>query len=240
MQPVKNIQFKFQCPQQINRMQAQPNGWFCQSCQKSVTDFSAMGNDEIIKKLTTAGHLCGSFKEGQMEALNAYLAQDIPPKFNWKQLSIAAAFISILPFTNAVAKPPVPVKTAQGPHFFKHSAVDSTVAQKYITGKVIDQADKTPLRDVKVNIDGTKIYTTTDQNGEYRIKIEENKNVILRYTFPRFEPQRVAVNTSKGTRYDVSLKHEVMMLGEIVITPPLYKQVYDTVARPLKKLFCER
>lgn len=54
----------------------------------------------------------------------------------------------------------------------------TAVAQKTVTGKVTD-ANGTPLSNVSVIVQGTKVGTTTDNNGNYTITVPANGKVLL-------------------------------------------------------------
>jgi hypothetical protein len=80
-------------------------GRFCQSCQKTVVDFTQLTDQQTIELLASTGNTCGRFAVGQLERVNTGL---IPPQkvssFSWKKFSIAAAFIGFVPFITAEAQ----------------------------------------------------------------------------------------------------------------------------------------
>jgi hypothetical protein len=63
-------QLEFSCPESWNAMSPQEGGRYCGSCEKVVTDFSKMSNEEILRQMHLSNEVgaCGSFKAYQLEA----------------------------------------------------------------------------------------------------------------------------------------------------------------------------
>jgi hypothetical protein len=56
------------CHENWSNMTFEAQGRFCQSCSKTVTDFSSMSDTEILKFLsTTSGSTCGRFTSDQLD-----------------------------------------------------------------------------------------------------------------------------------------------------------------------------
>ena len=69
------------CHEDWKNMTAIEQGRFCQSCQKTVTDFSLMTDKEILLYLSNKGiAVCGRFTNDQ---LNRNLAPDQKKKYYW-------------------------------------------------------------------------------------------------------------------------------------------------------------
>lgn len=62
-------QLEFSCPENWEKMTPVEGGRFCGSCEKVITDFSGMSNEEIIRQINSSGDhkSCGSFKAYQLE-----------------------------------------------------------------------------------------------------------------------------------------------------------------------------
>jgi len=106
---IKQISISNPCTQNWADLEIVEHDRFCQSCQKTVTDFTKLTNGQIIEALCLSGNTCGRFSVGQLERVNAVL---IPPQktssFSWKKFSIAAAFIGLVPFVKAQAQVKTP------------------------------------------------------------------------------------------------------------------------------------
>ena len=61
-------QLEFSCPEKWNSMSPKNGGRYCGSCEKVVTDFSRMSNEEIVSTMNSSNAgACGSFKAHQLE-----------------------------------------------------------------------------------------------------------------------------------------------------------------------------
>ncbi|WP_139112904.1 hypothetical protein [Mucilaginibacter sp. PPCGB 2223] len=87
-------------------------GRYCQSCQKKVTDFTKLTNQQIIEALSLSGNTCGRFAIGQLENVNAGLMPQRTSSFSWTRFSIAAFFIGCVPFIKVHAQAKTPVHAA--------------------------------------------------------------------------------------------------------------------------------
>jgi hypothetical protein len=94
---ISHISIPTPCTQNWADMDIAEQGRYCQSCRKTVTDFSSLTNDQILKTLSASGDTCGRFAFGQLDILNSTLVPQKPSRFSWKKLSIAAAFIGLIP-----------------------------------------------------------------------------------------------------------------------------------------------
>lgn len=102
---------------------------------------------------------------------------------------------------------------------FNILTVDEATAQNttdaiVVTGQVTSSASGEGLPGVNILIKGTNKGTTTDINGEYRIKVEGHENVLV-FSFVGFITQEIMV----GNRdvINVSLKSDVSQLKEMVV-----------------------
>ncbi len=56
------------CQESWGKMHAAPNGRFCDSCSKSVVDFTNMSEREINERMRNSGaHMCGRFRNDQLD-----------------------------------------------------------------------------------------------------------------------------------------------------------------------------
>jgi TonB-dependent starch-binding outer membrane protein SusC len=86
-------------------------------------------------------------------------------------------------------------------------------AAQTISGRVTDETDA-PVPGVNVLVKGTTVGTTTDNDGRFRLEVE-NENAILVFSFIGYETQEVAVGTR--TTIDVRMTPDVQSLSEVVV-----------------------
>lgn len=85
---------------------------------------------------------------------------------------------------------------------------------KTVTGKVTDEKDKTPLSGVSVIVKGTKIGTSTEADGSFRLQIPSNAKTLL-FSFINYTD--VEVSIGNNTTFNVSLSSKDLNLQEVVV-----------------------
>lgn len=106
MNMVKGITIPKPCHQQWEQMIPVNDGRHCESCCKTVTDFTEMSTEAVIAALSSKGNLCGRFETGQLANINALLKRPLSSEISWRKLSIAAAFAGVFATFQAAAKIP--------------------------------------------------------------------------------------------------------------------------------------
>ena len=82
-----------------------------------------------------------------------------------------------------------------------------------IHGRVVKTTGE-PLQNVSVLIAGSKIGTTTDNNGYFTLTVSDNRNVVLEISSVGFETQKVKVG--KQTELNIILEEAQTGLNEVV------------------------
>ena len=91
-----------------------------------------------------------------------------------------------------------------------------TVNSVTLTGQVTDQSN-TPLPGVTVLVKGTKLGTSTDPEGNFKLSLPQQENIILIFSFIGMESQEVPVGDPKKP-IKVILKETAENLKEVVVT----------------------
>ena len=91
-----------------------------------------------------------------------------------------------------------------------------TVKSVTLTGQVTDQSN-TPLPGVTVLVKGTKLGTSTDPEGNFKLSLPQQENTILIFSFIGMESQEVPVGDPKKP-IKVILKETAENLKEVVVT----------------------
>jgi hypothetical protein len=87
-------------------------------------------------------------------------------------------------------------------------------AQTQISGKVKDAKDE-PVPGVSVLLKGTKIGTTTDLNGDFKLRTDSKQGVLVISSIG-YTPQEI--NIDGQTEFIVKLIDDSKFLGEVVVT----------------------
>jgi TonB-linked SusC/RagA family outer membrane protein len=88
-------------------------------------------------------------------------------------------------------------------------------AQKTVAGKVQNDATKKPLPGVTVKVKGTLKGSVTNKDGAFTIAMPAGSNVL---TFESIGMKRQEVTVGDASEISVSMKEDVMLLEEVVVT----------------------
>ena len=86
-------------------------------------------------------------------------------------------------------------------------------AQHSITGKVLDATNQEPIPFASVTIKNVKSGTTTDNNGNFTLKV--NNNDILIVSFMGYETKEVNIGTQK--KVTILLSESSVLLDAVVV-----------------------
>lgn len=188
-----NIEIPNSCHENWNGMQPNQQGRHCLSCQKTVVDFTAMGDAELINFFTKKKeNVCGRF-------FNEQLNRDIlipQKKYNWFKLlirfTIPALLLSIKGSVKATTN-----KNHKTEVFPRNKIIqgDTIIINKNIvTGKLIDEKEQ-PLANIPIVVKGTKIGTTTNEYGYFELKNPLKFPFVLSVNADCFMNTEIIVNT---------------------------------------------
>jgi hypothetical protein len=131
MARTQSINITKPCHELWQQMVPVDGGRHCQSCCKTVIDFSAMTDKEIISYLGRQTNVCGRFDDHQLNRLNRQL-QDSKPSYSFfRKIAIAATVLMAIPFVKANAQKKH--KTEQAPVKFKHRDT-LAITPQHLTG----------------------------------------------------------------------------------------------------------
>jgi TonB-linked SusC/RagA family outer membrane protein len=85
-----------------------------------------------------------------------------------------------------------------------------------ITGKVTDDAGD-PLPGVTILIEGTTKGTTTDEKGEFKISVVDDKTTTLVFTYIGFEKQSIALDGQKNLQVKLLPSIDTALEGVVVV-----------------------
>jgi hypothetical protein len=223
MMHVKYLNIPQPCRQDWNQMTATESGRHCQSCAKTVVDFTRMSNDEIISYLSVSQNVCGRIFPQQTASINMQLASRHPQnKGGWAKWMVAAILFVSTAYSKANAQSAAPAteQTAGGNnHPVDYSlgkvAFPDSAQYQVITGKVTDTAYEA-LPGVTVRVTGANYATQTDDNGNFSLRVPKSARTI-KISFVGFESTVVEIK-NPGKKLKIRLKSNSAMLGEMGVT----------------------
>ncbi|MES2274632.1 MAG: carboxypeptidase-like regulatory domain-containing protein [Bacteroidota bacterium] len=250
MQFIKHISIPEPCSQRWNEMTPVDKGRHCTHCCKTVTDFTAMSNQQIIDSLAGDGGLCGHIDSWQIDSVNRQLATKPARVFSWKGFSLAASLFFAWPIAGAFAQHKHTTYRPLG----KASAA-KVIIFKTISGIVKDSLSKTPLPGVVISVKGTATHTVTGADGKYMLDIPEHADALV-VNFTGYYAQNIFIPLGNNI-IDVDLidnnlanikgytsRRVNTLTGYAVISisnpkkPSFFRKMYERlIKQPAKKIF---
>jgi len=225
------------CQQSWQQMMPDEGGRYCQQCSKTVVDFTALNQTQILQYFQEhKSAVCGRF---QPEQLKVYSTQ---PNNIFSQtrllLTTGLTFVSFLASAQTIekAKPNLQNNIAQQFQQDKSEDQDSVKLQtEYkITGRVVDAADKSnPLPGVAVLIANTSLGTGTDANGYFELSLKEKPQQPIELNF-RYVGYETITQTIEFAQT------EVVDAGTIILRPDLTGLIGEVVivnTNPISRLW---
>lgn len=215
---IKQIVIKNSCHESWNKMTAVLDGKYCESCKKNVIDFTRMTNCEIVNYLNTNKNVCGRFIDNQFDNLNQNLIVSQKRVSFFKNYKFAALFAGILTLTKAEAKPKEPAKYIQLQSIIKDNANANDSLQFIKVHGIVKDENGKRISGVTIIVPGTKLITTTDSNGYFKLTVLPVPNYQLNFRFIGYKSINVPIIPDKRSKYKITLKQQASLMGEVIIT----------------------
>jgi hypothetical protein len=214
MQPIKRINIPTPCHEDWQQMTSVAQGRHCQSCCKTVIDFTAMSNADIIAYLSTHKKVCGHITGTKLAAINHELEVRNRKRFTWKGF-IAAASLSVL-FPTLKAEAQSKPGTEQAP-VTPDSFASGNIAQADTVGYVIikgvvtakDDGLPVPAATIKVKDKGINVSTHTERDGSFTLRVPINTKRIL-VSFLGYQTKEIKLRDIEG--------HQTVTLNPVLET----------------------
>jgi hypothetical protein len=202
-------------------------GKFCNSCNKTVVDFTGMSDAQLIAyfKKPSLGSVCGRFNKDQLYRdisqpesrfpLLKYFFKVLVPVFLFSLKAKSQGEKRAIKGDTVFTQSPVKKMDANGNHFEKTLA---TIPKK-LKGQITD-SDGKPIVNATVMFKGTRYGALSDDEGHYSISVPENySKMILVFSSIGFQSRQIEIDSSNAKKsIDVSLVIlEEELLGEVII-----------------------
>ncbi len=222
------------CHENWNKMTLTEQGRFCQSCQKTVTDFSKMNDKEILNHLSKRNtDVCGRFTNDQ---LNRPLIEVNKKKLSWSYIwnFVIAGFMTT-GYASAQSKPQ-PTKKVSVTNYKSavsqktaacNEPVTATVGMMFImepirfdniNGVIHDSKTGLPIPFASVSIKKTDIGLAADSNGVFNLNIQSRiRERVLKVSAIGYSPQEFIISKSTN-KIGLYLEPLADTLDAVVIT----------------------
>lgn len=108
---------------------------------------------------------------------------------------------------------------------------DSTLADRWITGTIVDSADGSPLPGVSVLLKGTNNGVSSDVNGKYKLNVPEQGGTLV-FSFVGYATQEIKIGSSN--LINVRMQMDVQELSEVVVTSKAAEKIKRTLGYAVK------
>lgn len=166
------------------------------------------GNDisviQALREVEQQSGLSIGFSNSKLEGLNA-------GSLNLDNADLNSSLSTILQgtgYTYEITGNTIKIVSADAP-----KAQTASETSEVITGQILD-VDGEPLIGAAVTIKGTNIGTTTDYDGNFRLKASPDDTLIVSYIGYLNKEQKVG----KHTHFDITMVEDSKMLDEVVVT----------------------
>ncbi|GAB4049373.1 carboxypeptidase-like regulatory domain-containing protein [Spirosoma litoris] len=232
------------CQQRWQDMTPIETGRFCDSCQKTVIDFSGMTDQQIVSSISrSSSSTCGRFRVSQLD--RTLQAPTPAAHSSGRFFSLLTAGLlgyqtvqadahSTLARPSTLQTEQRSVATADQPSTEVTIVTDSS---RVITGRIVDNVTKAGLGGAYVIIKGTSRGTNTDSTGHFQVVVPtEIKNDLITVIIGSigFITQEIQLPPDRTAPLSIVLYEDQKMLGEVVVVGG-YKVAGEQKKAPLLK-----
>lgn len=227
----KKINYKIEepCHADWDQMKPEAKGRFCESCNKTVVDFSSMSDFSIVSYLEKNKHqsVCGRFAQEQLDKTYLWTKPHHQVfDFNLKAvaLGLALSTFSALPSQaqnstgieqhDPASVEPVLVKQGEVAVFYDHTD------ESFVGGKI--QFDEPDFENVRISLmDGNSLELASvkaSKNGTFKMPLDWAKNpASIRVSAPGYGTSTVYFSNHQSlANLKVTLHEHKMKMGKVV------------------------
>jgi hypothetical protein len=222
------LQIPEPCHEDWNQMTPQGLGRHCESCAKTVVDFTAKSDKFIASYFKKHDNICGRFRSDQLNRpidLSVRRNAILPP--------LAASFIlplAMLAASSAYGQESPKQFSRDASYVSLHIGSQKQQAYKDIKGVVTDTAGN-PLPGVRISILETNDQIQTDNKGTYRLKAQVGHT--LRFSSYLYLTEEIQVHEHQDI-YSFALQYSPEHLPEVVVVAQAIKRVSVTLGGVLQ------
>ncbi|WP_316844434.1 carboxypeptidase-like regulatory domain-containing protein [Pedobacter psychrodurus] len=246
MAPSFKIQISNPCQEQWEGMQPHTDGKFCGSCQKSVVDFTHFSDRDLYDWfIKNQNNSCGRLKPAQLDRLINVKENYTLSRF--KPSVIAASLLAFLSFPKLSDAKVIKTPFTQTDRYRSNTSFEKKIevsadTLKTIKGRVVDKDDKQPLPSVSVMVNQRLAFTSTDQKGNFEIKLPadfEDKNCVLTISYIGYKTLNSKVDLAKDGQLNLELCISENVLGGaeiVVVRHSLWRTILYKAKNQLKDI----
>jgi len=205
------------CHESWENMLPDQLGKYCLSCQKSVVDFTAWTDAQVIAFFRDrSGGICGRFTRDQ---LGHVLKSERPPTFAARAAAVLlAGALSSTSFSTTHAASVAPHVSNTGQLDVHRTAGQPKAPGDTLRGRIIDK-ENIPVAGAAVWLDSTSFGTVTDSSGLFSLVISEGQTYsTIRIDALGYTTQLIPVTSLlKGCPVTLVSGMRTGLTGEVVV-----------------------
>jgi hypothetical protein len=216
------------------------NGGYCNTCSKTVVDFSTLSDEAILNFFTNKPlDTCGRFRVDQLKTYSHREPMIVNPGLTLLKVGVISLFMLLIAKQATAQTSPIKTTTET---IMPGRVVqnDTTVKQhRIITGVVRSEEDNAPLAGVNIYVKDTTIGTTSDVDGRFELPEGLHTGDVLVFNYIGLDTKEFTITRDVNT-IDLSMAFSAMvMMGEVAVDE-VYEAPPSTIARwweKVKQLF---
>lgn len=209
-------------------------GRFCGSCQKTVVDFTKMGDAEIVDFFRAKPtHTCGRFRPDQLKAYSHSPVVKINPGLTLLKAGLVSLLLVVVNKQTAAQTPSVKTNTEVVQHPDAMATERAPMKTKQIIrGIVKSDEDHLPLPGVNVYLKGSTEHTFTDADGRFEFPWKLKEGDVLVFNFIGLQTQEHVISRNTAA-LEVSMTPAYLeLMGAVAVD-----QTYAAEPSGLRKLW---
>jgi hypothetical protein len=210
-------------------------GSFCDSCQKTVTDFTDMTDDELIAFLQKKpASLCGRFRPRQIKTYMLPEQTGIRTRYTLLKAGVLGAFLLLV--SKPVAAQSTPAKNQSSmvqDTEQRERTKNKVVKAQYISGIVTDNETGDPMPGVSIVLKGSESGTSTDAQGKFGMRYVKPGDTLV-FSFIGYESKEYIVPATGSAEIALKLSMDVdtHILGAVA-----FREAYNEPASALGRMW---
>lgn len=170
-----HIQVNKPCQENWEAMHPAEQGRYCDSCKKSVIDFTSMSDEQLVAYFKNhTGSVCGRFETSQLEHPKPLPVKRIPWLKYFFQVSLPALMLSYKSSAQRILHKNIQPAVLLEPKSVQPKLL---VNKQLITGKITGYSGE-PVAYATIMIAGTHIGTAADSNGVFSLQVSANERFL--------------------------------------------------------------
>ncbi len=214
------------CSEDWSAMASSDMGRYCNSCEKTVIDFTKMTDQELKDVFNKIGKekVCGRFRENQLD--RTITDPTLTAKRTWIPSALLSVFLMFGQYEIASSQEnrtiqTVKIPSKQASQKEEDKTVSSNNKSSIIKGRVIDFETEEGVPGVTVALKNTEIKVLSDPKGLFSLEIPENRSnqsFIIIFRAIGYQSKELEIDTQDiASMVVLKLEIDTTTLSETVI-----------------------